>query len=75
MGEKGQPPFDGVDSQGLAAMLIGIDVAMATAEIASGQDMKKNIPCVFTKGYRFLHEQLVTPFLKLSSSKVFGEPY
>ena len=43
MGKQRQPTVDGIDVKRISAVLIGIDVAMAAAKIATGKEMEEDV--------------------------------
>jgi hypothetical protein len=60
-----QPAVDGIDIQSMAAVLVGIDVAVAAAQIAPGQEVEEDIGRMAGEGYGSTHH---IDFMKFSRS-------
>jgi hypothetical protein len=50
-----QPLLDGLDGQGLFAVVPRVDVAMSAFQIAASQYVKEYVSGVFLKSYGFFH--------------------
>lgn len=53
LGKQAQPLLDGVNGKGVVTVLIRVDIAMGTGQVAPGQDVKKKVGSIFGKGNGF----------------------